>query len=311
MQAIGVAEVIAPDGCRAQVRDLLAALAGQGVTATCSRPDGPRYGAIDLDSNLPDFRIALGRADENPFTAEVLAAADPACAKQLGERLQTAGSARIWVPAARPRAEAFAPGADVRAARDLPVLIVAGDGPGGLAVAIAAVIEDLADSVVGADGPAGAAEALADRSVALLNRGTPGCVVTPDGTLNISLMRSCSAWPSGVWIDGEKRTAPDGSSFSWQHWSHTFEYALAAGSGDWRAAGFAAAGEDYNRGLVTCPAGLHDGPLPAQASLGSVDPPDVILSALKPRGNPLASGRAGGRVPGACWSGCWRPPAGR
>ena len=52
---------------------------------------------------------------------------------------------------------------------------------------------------------------------------------------------------------------------------------------------------------MTCPAGLHDGPLPAQASLGSVDPPDVILTALKPRGNPLASGRAGppGRVPGA------------
>jgi alpha-mannosidase len=297
MQAIGVAEVIAPDGCRAAVRDLLAALAGQGVTATCSRPDGPRYGAIDLDSNLPDFRIALGRADENPFTAEVLAAADPACAKQLEERLQTVGSARIWVPAARPRAEVFAPGADTRAARDLPVLIVAGDGPGSLAAAIAAVTEDLADSVIDADGPAGAAAALADRSVALLGKGTPGCVVTPDGTLNISLMRSCSAWPSGVWIDGEKRTAPDGSSFSWQHWSHTFEYALAAGPGDWRAAGFAAAGEDYQRGFVTCPAGMHDGPLPAQASLGSVDPPDVTLTALKPRGNPLASGRAGG--PGA------------
>jgi alpha-mannosidase len=298
MQAIGVAEVVAPDGCRAEVRDLLAALAGQGVTATCSRPDGPRYGAIDLDSNLPDFRIALGRADENPFTAEVLAVADPACAKQLEERLQTAGSARVWVPAARPRAEVFAPGADTRATTDLPVLIVAGDGPGSLAGAIAGVIEDLADSVIDADAPAGAAEALADRSVALLNRGTPGCVVAPDGTLNISLMRSCSAWPSGVWIDGEKRTAPDGSSFSWQHWSHTFEYALVAGPGDWRAAGFAAAGEDYNRGLVTCPAGPHDGPLPAQAGLGSVDPPEVILTALKPRGNPLASGRPGGQGAG-------------
>jgi alpha-mannosidase len=123
-------------------------------------------------------------------------------------------------------------------------------------------------------------------------------VVTPDGTLHMSLMRSCSAWPSGIWIDGDRRTAPDGSSFAWQHWSHTFEYALVAGSGDWRAAGFAAAGEDYNRGLVTCPAGLHDGPLPAQASLGSVDPPEVILSALKPRGNPLASGRAGGQGAG-------------
>ncbi len=199
------------------------------------------------------------------------------------------------MPAARSREEAFAPGADVRAARDLPVLIVAGDGPGSLAAVVAGVTEDLADSVIEADGPVCAP--LADRSVALLNKGTPGCVVTTDGTLNISLMRSCSAWPCGVWIDGERRTAPDGSSFAWQHWSHTFEYALAAGPGDWRTAGFAAAGEDYDRDLVSVATGLHDGPLPAQASLGSVDPPDVVLTALKPRGNPLASGRAGAPEP--------------
>ena len=94
---------------------------------------------------------------------------------------------------------------------------------------------------------------LADRSVAVLNRGTPGCVVTPDGTLHLSLMRSCSAWPSGIWIDGDCRTAPDGSSFAWQHWSHTFEYALASGPGDWRAAGFSLAAEDYNHDLLTVP----------------------------------------------------------
>ena len=78
---------------------------------------------------------------------------------------------------------------------------------------------------------------LAGHSIGLLNRGTPSSLVTPDGTLHIALMRSCSGWPSGVWIDGEKRAAPDGSSFAWQHWSHTFEYALAAGAGDWRDAG--------------------------------------------------------------------------
>ena len=33
---------------------------GAGVTATCSRATGPRYGSVDVDSNLPDFRIALG-----------------------------------------------------------------------------------------------------------------------------------------------------------------------------------------------------------------------------------------------------------
>ena len=101
-------------------------------------------------------------------------------------------------------------------------------------------------------------------------------------------MRSCSAWPSGTWIDGEKRTVPDGSSFAWQHWSHTFEYALAAGSGDWRTAGFPALGQEYSHRLLTCETGVHSGPLPATASLASVSPAGVDVMALKPRGNPLA-----------------------
>src|SRR6202049_10427 len=81
-----------------------------------------------------------------------------------------------------------------------------------------------------------------------------------DGTLHLSLMRSCSAWPSGIWIDGDRRTAPDGSGFAWQHWSHTFEYALAAGPGDWRTSGFNLAAEDYNHDLIAGPGGA--GPQP-------------------------------------------------
>ena len=85
-QAIGVAEVVTPpvpagpaDGLtRADVRGLVAALARQGVTATCSLADGPRYGAIEIDSNLPDFRVCLGGPDVSSFAAAVLAAAGPA-----------------------------------------------------------------------------------------------------------------------------------------------------------------------------------------------------------------------------------------
>ena len=321
--ALGVAEVILPaapaqqdpaffrNGWSVAIRDLVAGLAGQGVTATCSWPDGPRYGSLDLDSNLPDVRIALGGPEQNPWTARLLAAAGPGAADELRRLLADRGSARLWIPAAQSRAAAFAPGADVRGLRDLPVLIVAGRD---LAAAAAGVAADLADSVIevtrltpGADetgtGEAGSGKtgtgktgtgetALASRSVALLNRGTPGSLVSPDGTLHIALMRACSAWPSGVWIDGDKRTAPDGSSFAWQHWSHTFEYALAAGPGDWRDAGFAAAGQDYNHDLLACETGLHPGPHPAAASLASAELP-VMVSALKPRGNPLAAGRAG------------------
>ena len=331
LQAIGVAEVVtppvpgddprpprAPGLSRAAVRDLLVALARQGVTATCSQPGGPRYGAIEIDSNLPDFRISLGGPDVNAFTAAVLAAAGPGPAAELAGQLQATGAARVWVPAARSRADAFGAGADVREPADLPVLIVAGVGDAELAAEVEAVTDDLADSVIevpsapasaapipAVDGgqqadasqPAdasqsagGPATALAGHSVALLNRGTPSSLVTPGGVASIALMRACSAWPCGVWIDGPARTAPDGSSFAWQHWSHTFEYALAAGPGDWRAAGFAAAGQEYNAGLLTVTTDLHPGPLPARASLASVEPSTAILAALKPRGNPLAPG---------------------
>ncbi len=309
-EAIGIAEIVCPDdpaGLRGEVRDLVAALAATGVTATCSEADGPRYGAIDADSNLPDVRIAVGGPEANGFTAEVLSGAGPGYAKELGARLSASsggGMARLWVPAGRGREDAFGPDPDLRGANDLPVLIVAGTGPGELADAVTALAGDLGDALIdagdqvedsdGAEPSVAAVSApLADRSVAILNRGTPGCVVTPDGTLHVSLMRSCSAWPSGIWIDGDRRTAPDGSSFAWQHWSHTFEYALASGAGDWRAADFAASAEDYNHDLIAVAAG-GGSPLAAGTDLLTVEPATVTLSALKPRGNPLASGQTPG-----------------
>jgi alpha-mannosidase len=291
---MGVAEVIAP-GPDPAVRDLLAALAGQGVTATCSLPDGPRYGALDLDSNLPDCRIVLGGPDANPWTARLAASLAPAEAAGLATRL-AAGQRRVWVPAARPRAEVFRPSADVRGERDLPVLIVTGPD---LAAAARELAGDLATPVIEAELLAQPPDPpLAGHVVALLNRGTPSSLVTPDGTLHIALMRASSAWPAGVWIDGPRRAVPDGSSFAWQHWSHTFEYALVAGAGDWRAAGFGLAGQEYNHDLLTGETGVHAGPLPPTASLCAVtspgqDRPAAALATLKPRGNPLASGRPG------------------
>jgi hypothetical protein len=327
--ALGVAEVVTPDvvpePLRAAVSELLTRLARSGVTATTSRPAGTRYGSVDLDSNLPDFRIALGGPSSNAFTAEVLAASGPAVAKRLAALVAEDGAARLWVPAVRSRAAAFAPGADVRGPRDLPVLIVDAASPGDLPPAIAQMARFLASGQVPAeaceqDALAPGDAPLAEGAVALFNRGTPGGVVTPDGTLWMSLFRACSGWPSGVWIDGDRRTAPDGSSFAWQHWSHTFSYALASAgrASGWRGAGFNAAAEDYNHDFITAVssapatapggAGLEilDVPAITQASLaagtsqvtraapGTASPltqtRHVTLSALKPRGNPLAAG---------------------
>ena len=300
-------------GWRAGVRELVAALAGAGVTATCSRADGPRYGSLDLDSNLPDVRIAVGGPDVNPWTARLVAGLGPAAA-DVTARLAAPGGAQVWVPAARPRAELFTASADVRGDRDLPVLIVSGAD---LPAAVAELTADLADAVIDAElagaapgaatpgGPGPHDRLLGSHSVALLNRGTPSSLVTTDGTMYITLMRASSAWPAGVWIDGTRRTVPDGSSFAWQHWSHEFRYALAAGTGDWRDAGFVMAGQEYNHDMLACETGLHDGPLPPSASLAEVSTPGrarpaALLSALKPHGNPLASGQPGqpGRAAG-------------
>jgi alpha-mannosidase len=305
--AIGVAEVIVPPGAaggdwQAAVRELMAALARIGVTATCTRADGPRYGALDLDSNLPDARIVLGGPAVNAWTADLLGTLDPADAAGLAGVLSRPGGSRAWVPAGSPRTGVFTAGADVRGLRDLPVLAVSGDD---LLAAVADLTRDLDDAVIEAELATEAGEAghthdrlLAGHSVALLNRGLPGSLVTPDGTLHIALMRASSAWPSGVWIDGPRRTMPDDSSFAWQHWSHTFCYSLAAGAGDWRAAGFVLAGQEYNHDLLAVETGRHDGPLPLVGSLGEVTTagrprPAALLSALKPRGNPLAGGRPG------------------
>ena len=307
--ALGVAEVITPDvvpdELRPLIKDLVSGLAGAGVTATTSRASGPRYGSVDVDSNLPDFRIAVGGPEENAFTAELLTASDPAAAKRLDALLADGTSARLWVPAAKSRADAFAPSADLRGVRDLPVLVIAAAAAGNLQKAVAELRGELRDALVRADvanGPelAGALangdEPLADGAVALFNRGTLGGAVTTDGTLWMSLFRACSGWPSGVWIDGDRQAAPDGSSFAWQHWSHTFSYALASSgaAGGWRQAGFNPAAEEYNHDLVAMvTAGRAATPTDPTGPLSVEDAPNVTLSALKPFGNPLAAGRPG------------------
>ncbi len=303
-RAIGVAEVVADRRLVADqvVRDLVVALVRAGVTSTAALDSGSRYGLLDVDSNLPDVRVALGGPERNAFTAAVLAAASPEYLAELHRQLAGTDRARIWVPAARPLAEVWVPDADLRDARALPVLVVAGRDDATLAEAVAELTADLADATVQVGQPTAlhAAETgLDDYSVALVNRGMPGFAVDPGGALHLSLLRSCTGWPSAVWIDPPRRRAPDGSGFQLQHWTHSFEYALTSGSGDWRSAGFVQSGHGFNAPLTAAlvePDRVR-GPapdaaaLPPAGSLLSVDPPGAaMVTAVKPAGNPLARG---------------------
>ena len=219
-------------------RPLAAALVRAGVTATSTIAGGPRYGDLEVDSNLPDIRIAVGGPDRNSVVAEALGW-DPAAGRELRRRLAEEGVAAVWVAPRAGLREEWVPGADLRDLERLPLLVVAGAGAEGDAKAVDALIADLDDATVTATA-AGGGEALPPgdawdgRGFAVLNRGTPGCVVTSSGDLYMSLMRSCTGWPSGIWVDPPRRTAPDGSAFQLQRWSHTFEYAVVGGEGDWR-----------------------------------------------------------------------------
>ena len=299
VRAVSVAEVVSPAEAVSGplARELMVALVRTGVTATCSGADKPRYGHLDVDSNLPDVRIALGGPATNAFTKTVLAEADSSYAAELDRQLAKTGQARVWVPAAAPLAAAWVPGADLRSPRALPVLVIDGRDEGNLAAAIASVVDDLSEGrdaeILVAQEPPSGIDRFEARTVALLNRGVPSFAVDTEGTLHTALMRSCTGWPSGTWIDDPRRTAPDGSNFQLQHWTHFFDYALATGDGDWRHAEIPSRSAQFSHPLLAVRPNQRRGELSPVGSLLHVDPADSVqLAALKAAGNPLAAGSA-------------------
>ncbi|MGI5458895.1 NEW3 domain-containing protein [Streptomyces sp. CA-249302] len=306
-RSIGVAELVYPSWHEAGElgTPLAAALVRTGVTATSTIAGGPRYGDLEVDSNLPDIRVAVGGPDRNSVVAEALGM-DPAAGRELQRQLAEEGVASVWVAPRAGLREEWVPGADLRDLERLPLLVVAGADAEGDAKAVDALIADLDDAVVRATA-AGGGEALPPgdawdgRGFAVLNRGTPGCVVTSSGDLYMSLMRSCTGWPSGIWVDPPRRTAPDGSAFQLQRWSHTFEYAVVAGEGDWREQQLPRIGHEFNHPLTARVRGTvaEEATLPRELPLLTLEPAgEVLLDALKPTGSPLARGSVAAADPG-------------
>jgi alpha-mannosidase len=187
-------------------------------------------------------------------------------------------------------ADQWVPDVDLRGLRALPVLIVAGAD---LDAVVAAVVEDLADfEIAVAQGAPSDMTSFESRTVAVLNQGMPGFGIDSDGTLHMSLMRSCTGWPSGTWIDPPRRAAPDGSNFQLQHWTHSFDYALVSGEGDWRQADMPARSAEFSRPLMAVAENTRAaGGLPPWGSLLEIEPAGkVALGTLKAAGNPLAAG---------------------
>ncbi|MGH3737281.1 MAG: glycoside hydrolase family 38 C-terminal domain-containing protein [Micromonosporaceae bacterium] len=299
--ALAIAEVVVPslEEAAPLARDLVVALARVGVTATTSTAAGSRYGWLRVDSNLPDVRIVLGGPDQNELAAELAERAGAVYRDALKRELDDRGAARLYVPAEQPLDQVWVAGADLRDVRALPALIVAGVSAEALAEEIAALAAEFGSTAAAATTVDVGSTALLDPyTVGIASYGLPGFVVDPSGALHLSLMRSCTGWPSGIWLDPPVRRTPDGTAFQLQHWTHDFDYALFSGAGDWRDADLVVHGHRFSTPLLVRVGEPHDGDLPPRHALLTVTPErQVQVQTVKPSGNPSATGAAAGADP--------------
>jgi hypothetical protein len=283
--AIAVAEIVIADRIdHPLARSLVVGLAATGVTATTTLHDADRAGCLGIDSNVPDIRLVVGVVGEPLVEAQLRRLGDVGRHAVL-DRLATSPSTRAWIPASRSRREILVPGLDVRGDGELSTLVVVGRHRPGLEQEIGTLVRELSRSVVTVQvddplPPWAAGETPENRTVAVVNRGTPGSAVGADGCLHMSLQRASQGWPSGVWIDPPRRAVPDGSAFQLQHWTHRFDFALVARPGDWRSAGVARTALEYQRPLHAHVEPGHEGPLDSTQPRLSLGDDGVELRAL-------------------------------
>jgi len=256
-----VLEAEAPRALAEAAGRLAKALVQSGVTSTVTRADQRRYGDLAFDSNTPDFRLLLG-APRRLLPRFGLGAHDPAAR------------------AAYASADSLA----------LPCIVVPG-----VALVDSLVAELAATHVIripASQADLGPPQIAGNYGVALFNRGSVSVHASADGTLGLNLMRSCTGWPAGVWIDAPRRRLPDGAPFETMHGSARFDYALYPHAGDWRTARVPAVARDYDEPLwIAAEEGLQARPRGAAGSAGvalgsflEVQPDGVQLIACKPAG---------------------------
>jgi hypothetical protein len=260
---------------RASLRTLEAALLGRGITCT-SWLDTE---AVEADTGACAFRISLGLG--HAYSRRALED-HPDAAAALARTLPQGEWAGVLI--SRPDPAGKWP--------EVSVLIVDTEHPRGLpwvAEQLAAEISEGGLAIPAGNDFSGLAREAPEGGVALINRGSPAASVESDGTL-LSLLLRTSAWGARSWGDGQlaRFLVPE-------HKSHVFEHALISHRGDWRDGAVVRAGQEVNHPLRAVQAPVRSGPLPARSSLVEVDAPNVVITAVKPRGNPLAEHMAGNR----------------
>ena len=282
--SLGMVGLITPNdkGDVAVAEDLMKTLVRKGITCTPWFDEGgPYWGSylhhMDEDLIYTRFRFSLGSRGRNQYTKKLLKAQPAAVRQAFDARLKKSGHAFLFVKEADLADKTWAP---------LPVLILEGktqkDVETGLAKALAK-FQDTASIVLPAEVDAtGEKHAVDDYGVALLNEGTYANSVEKGGTLCMMLTHTC------LWYGGTNNF-PEGYLVPEKKHS-VFRYALYPHAGNWREADTQRAGYEYNYPMLareTKPAAKAF--LPTEQAFLEVGPKNVLLTAMKPFGNPIAA----------------------
>jgi len=254
---------------RSGARILMKALLSRGVTCThrldTDDPEG--------DPAACAFRISLGAS--NAYAAKLLQQSAAAAAR-LTEKNGENGWSGVLLRRPDPTGEwpdvpvLIAEAADNGGAEQLAELLAAAVGADALTLPESRDFSELADATV-------------DHGIALINRGSLAASLENDGTLVAPLFHT-SAWQMAPWGEGtlDRYFIPE-------HRTHVFEHSLLPHDGDWRQGGVVRAGHEVNNPLRAAQAAVRAGVLPTSFGLVTVDAPNLVIAALKPIGNPLAS----------------------
>jgi alpha-mannosidase len=256
---------------RSAARVIMKALLSQGVTCIHR-----------LDTHDPEddpaasgFRISLGR--RNAYSSRLLQQA-PQAASRLSE--PNGNPAWSGVLLSRPDPENEWP--------PVPVLIADSASNGDLTHVAEALAEAISKDQLALPEARDFSELASpadEHGLALLNRGSLTASLESDGTLVAPLFHT-SAWSTHPWGEGRLDRF-----FIPEHKSHIYEHALFPHQGDWREAGVVHLGYEYNTPLRAVQTAVREGALPTAFGLVSSDSPDLIITAVKPLGNPLAGHR--------------------
>jgi hypothetical protein len=291
---IGMVTMVIPhdDAVRDTALDLQECLIKKGISCTPWYDDGDierrrnlatedSTQPVDMNEDLPygtSFRVSLGNPAENGYTAKLLAELEPERKNRFEEHLTNQGYAYLFL-----KDEGVPEGW-----QPLPVLLVAAVDANGVRKAVDQLIGDFEDDATISLPPeanvTGDVSRVDRHGFAIANVGSVLNSIENDGSVAMALMHT-SSWHDAEWAK------PDRLPFMFvPEWkTHVFPYAVYPHEGSWRDARVHRFGYEFNNPLIATVAETHRGTLPPEMSFLEVQPDNVIVTMVKPKGNPTAA----------------------